>query len=117
MSEPKDLASPGSGAAAGSAPRIASASRDPEARVSPVSRVVLAVLGTVAVLLIALAAVWPIPAFDLWWQLKSGELILQLHSIPNADVFSHTATGELWVLHEWLTEIVLYLLYTRVSPE
>src|SRR5947209_7164793 len=68
------------------------------------NRALLAALGLVAVALIALVAIQPNVAYDLWWQLKAGELILRQHSIPHADVFSHTAPGHLWVLQEWLTE-------------
>lgn len=80
-------------------------------------RGVLWALGIGAMLLVALAAVCCRPAYDLWWQIKAGELIVQNGAIPHADVFSFTAAGKPWVVHEWLTDVLLYLLYARVSPE
>jgi hypothetical protein len=64
-------------------------------------------------LLVALTAIFPVPVYDLWWQLKAGELIVKTHSIPSTDVFSFTANGQPWVLQEWLTEVLLYGLYTH----
>src|SRR5258708_23339398 len=45
---------------------------------------------------------------DLWWHLKTGQLIADHHSVPHADPFSFTRAGEPWVAHEWLTELLLY---------
>ena len=44
---------------------------------------------------------------DLWWHVKTGELILQRGSIPDRDPFSFTAAGARWVNHEWLSEVIL----------
>jgi hypothetical protein len=81
------------------------------------SRWMVWVLGGVAALLFALAAVWPAPAFDLFWQLKTGELIAASRSVPHADPFSHTAAGDPWIVQEWLTELLMFLLFSRVSPD
>ncbi len=48
---------------------------------------------------------------DLWWHLTTGRYILATRSIPTVDIFSYTAAGQPWVAHEWLAEIVMYLLY------
>jgi hypothetical protein len=45
---------------------------------------------------------------DLWWHLKTGQLIVETKSVPHTDLFSFTRAGERWVAHEWLTEIFLY---------
>jgi hypothetical protein len=47
---------------------------------------------------------------DLWWHLANGRYILA-HGIPSVDVYSHTAVGHVWVVHEWLADIGMYLLY------
>jgi hypothetical protein len=47
---------------------------------------------------------------DVWWHLKTGEYILA-HGIPSTDPFSFTAAGNHWVTHEWLAEVLFYLLY------
>lgn len=46
---------------------------------------------------------------DLFWQIKTGELIWQTRAIPNLDIFSYTAFGSPWINHEWLSEVVFYL--------
>ncbi len=54
---------------------------------------------------------FPAHSFDVWWHLRTGQLILEEGSIPTADPFTYTATGRPWVTHEWLTEVVFHLLY------
>src|SRR5438034_308295 len=88
-----------------------------ESRADGWSRALLAILGLAGIALIALVATFRIPAVDLFWQMKTGELIVRHHRIPYADVFSHTAAGHAWVVQEWLTELLFYLVYARVSPE
>ncbi len=44
---------------------------------------------------------------DTSWHLAAGRLILDTGSIPDADPFSFTLRGHLWVAHEWLAEAVM----------
>jgi hypothetical protein len=53
----------------------------------------------------------PVTDPDVWWHLKTGELILQTHHIFHADPYSFTHAGQPWVNHEWLSEVLLYGLY------
>lgn len=48
---------------------------------------------------------------DLWWHLKTGQLIWNTHSIPRADPFSFTAYGHPWIAQEWLSEVTIYGFY------
>lgn len=48
---------------------------------------------------------------DFWWHLRTGEYIVETATIPHADVFSLTNAGQPWVTHEWLTQVVFYLLF------
>jgi len=48
---------------------------------------------------------------DLWWHLRTGQLILDTGQIPRADPFSFTVAGQAWIAHEWLSEIFLYALF------
>jgi hypothetical protein len=48
---------------------------------------------------------------DTWWQLRAGQEIVQLGSVPLRDAFSFTRAGEYWPNHEWLAQVVLYALY------
>lgn len=49
---------------------------------------------------------------DLGWHLKMGELILR-SGIPKTDPFSYTMPSYPFVDHEWLTNIVLFFIYSR----
>src|ERR1700730_2036646 len=51
---------------------------------------------------------------DVWWHLRTGQLILQNHSVFHTDPYSFTRFGQPWVNHEWLSEILIFGLY-RVS--
>ena len=50
---------------------------------------------------------------DLWWHLKTGEIIATTHSIPVSDPFSNPAHGYPWTVHEWLWDLVIYSLFRR----
>jgi hypothetical protein len=74
-------------------------------------------LPAAALLLVAVMSLHPIGAYDLWWQLKTGELIWSRHSVPKVDVFSHTAAGQPWHVQEWLAELLFFALYRGLSPD
>ena len=48
---------------------------------------------------------------DMWWHLKTGELIWNTHCIPRFDPFSFTAFGKPWIAQEWLSEFTIYGAY------
>ena len=48
---------------------------------------------------------------DLWWHLKTGELIARTGVVPTSDPFSYTVPGRPWVAHEWLWELAVYWVY------
>ena len=49
---------------------------------------------------------------DLGWHLKTGELIWQTKTIPHLDWYSYTMPDFAWIDHEWLTEILIYGIYS-----
>ncbi len=67
----------------------------------------------VAILLLALSAASLRGAWDpdMWWHLATGRYIVERHVIPREDMFSYTAAGQRWFAHEWLTDVLMYLLY------
>jgi hypothetical protein len=71
-------------------------------------------LSTVAVFLLAgLVIAQAAHSFtdpDYWWHFKTGEFIVTHRAIPRVDIFSSTAAGRPWVTHEWLAEVLIYLL-------
>lgn len=54
---------------------------------------------------------------DFYWHLKSGEYITKNHKIPFTDIFSWYASKNqlTWISHEWLFEIIIYLLFEALS--
>jgi len=53
---------------------------------------------------------------DVWWHLKTGQLIVETSAVPRVDSFSYTRAGHPWVAHEWLTELFIYGVY-RISGQ
>ncbi len=68
-------------------------------------------LGAPVYLLILKGFIFPLPLLDFWWHLRMGQLILSSGSIPRTDLFSFTAAGETFVVQNWLSEIILFLIY------
>jgi len=62
------------------------------------------------VAIFSLAAVPPLDP-DLWWHLANGRLITTTASIPHVDLYSFSAAGQPWVMHEWLADLGMYGLY------
>jgi hypothetical protein len=48
---------------------------------------------------------------DFWWHLRTGELIIQTHSVLRTDPFSFTRFGRRWVNHEWLSDVLIFAVY------
>ncbi|MGC1965958.1 MAG: hypothetical protein WA673_05825 [Candidatus Acidiferrales bacterium] len=51
---------------------------------------------------------------DLWWHIKTGELILSTHRWATTDPYSYTAKGMPWMSCEWLGDVVFAAVY-RIS--
>jgi hypothetical protein len=48
---------------------------------------------------------------DLWWHVRTGQLILEHRGLPGTDPFSFTAEGAPWTNHEWLSDAGLAAIY------
>lgn len=48
---------------------------------------------------------------DFWWHLRAGQYIFETRSIPHTDIFSFTFDGREWVTHEWLSEVLIYVIF------
>src|SRR5512141_237347 len=65
-----------------------------------------------ALLLLALLlGCFPLADFDIWWHLRSGQLVLHNHAVPRVDVFTYTNAGRPWIDIYWLYQIIVTLLY------
>jgi len=81
-----------------------------------------AILALAALLLLAWSSTG-VSDTDTWWHLKTGQFIVQHHTLPVPDPFSFTtylgkpayareaATRYFNLTHEWLAQIVLYVTY------
>lgn len=49
--------------------------------------------------------------YDLWGHIKFGEDIWQSGAIPTTDPYNYVVPNHAWFNHEWLTEVLFYLLY------
>jgi hypothetical protein len=48
---------------------------------------------------------------DMWWHLKTGEIIWNTHHIPTVDSFSFTTHNHAYIPHEWLSQLSMYGAY------
>jgi len=48
---------------------------------------------------------------DMWWHLKTGEIVWDTHTIPVTDAFSYTTAHLALVPHEWLSQFLIYGAY------
>ena len=57
--------------------------------------------------LIFFASIIPLRDFDIWFHIKSGEIIAKM-GIIHHDVFSHATHGREWFPYEWLFQIIVF---------
>jgi hypothetical protein len=48
---------------------------------------------------------------DMWWHLRTGQIIWTTHTIPRIDLFSWTTHHHAWIPHEWLSQVMIYGAY------
>lgn len=68
------------------------------------------VLGALLALMFFLGC-FPMADFDVWWHLRTGQLILQQGAVPRVDVFTYTNAGRPWIDVYWLFQIAIAGLY------
>lgn len=54
---------------------------------------------------------------DVWWQIRTGEFILENGYVPDTDVFSYTYAGDPWFNVKWGTEVIMALVVRWFGPE
>lgn len=54
---------------------------------------------------------------DLWLHIKTGETIVKTRTIPLSDIFSFTLGAKPWINHEWLFQVISYLIYSFASAD
>lgn len=54
---------------------------------------------------------FPMSDFDVWWHLRTGQLILERGQVPRTDWFTYTNATQPWIDVYWLFQVGLALLY------
>lgn len=102
--------------ARGSSTRVEIASRSSETAYAGHSRwqdlAVISVVMSLTVYLFARTVADP----DLWGHIKFGETIWNAGTVAVPDPFSYLTSGRLWLNHEWLSEVVFYLVFRALGP-
>ena len=81
------------------------------ARHDQVARALLTAVLYAAPILMCLYASASIADPDIWWHLRTGEWIMQHHTVPHTDPFSAFGAGKPWQAYSWLFELVAFKAY------
>jgi hypothetical protein len=57
--------------------------------------------------------VQPIFDPDFWWHLRTGQWIVEHRALPTHDLYTFTIQDHVWITHEYLVEILMWLLWTH----
>src|SRR5438094_7524016 len=52
---------------------------------------------------------------DFWWHLRIGRWMVENGRLPITDIFTFTASSHVWTDHEYLTEILMWLIYANLG--
>lgn len=86
------------------------------ARNEQTRRLVALALGVALAIMFLAFALQQIRSADFWWQLATGQWIVQNHAIPHQDLFSFTAVGHEWIEVRWLFFALSYLGWSLGGP-
>jgi hypothetical protein len=51
---------------------------------------------------------------DMWWHLRTGQVVLE-QGVPQTDLFSYTVPHHDWIVQQWLTDVLMWLVYRAVG--
>jgi hypothetical protein len=72
-----------------------------------------------AILLVGFSVFWFADAIadpDLWGHIRFGQDIIRTGSVLQTDVYSYRTSGQRWVNHEWLSEVIFAGVYGVSGP-
>ena len=52
---------------------------------------------------------------DFWWHLRIGRWMVDNGRLPSHDLFTFTVPGHVWTDHEYLTEVLMWLIYSATG--
>jgi hypothetical protein len=53
---------------------------------------------------------------DFWWHIRIGQWMVDNGRLPSTDIFTFTVPTHVWTDHEYLTEILMWLVYRTAGP-
>ncbi|TMD88942.1 MAG: hypothetical protein E6I73_11635, partial [Chloroflexi bacterium] len=71
-------------------------------------------LGGVMIVIVALF-VGSVQDPDFWWHIRIGQWMVENGRLPATDIFTYTAQSHVWTDHEYLTEVLMWLIYSRAG--
>ena len=63
----------------------------------------------------AVLVFYPIQNYDFFWHIANGRNMVQNLTIVNTEIFSFTKAGAHFHNHEWLSQILFYLMYEHLG--
>ena len=84
---------------------------------APGMKLALVAIFGIAITVIAYTFSEGISGNDFWWHIKVGEWVVENGAVPVTDIFSWygTANEIPWTAHEWLADVILYLVYAGLG--
>lgn len=61
--------------------------------------------------ILILLLVHPVDNNDLWMHIRTGEVMLENMSVASVDDYSYTVQGREWLNHQWLSQVIFFLVY------
>jgi hypothetical protein len=52
---------------------------------------------------------------DFWWHIRIGRWMVENGRLPSSDIFTYTVPNHVWTDHEYLTEILMWLIYSKAG--
>ena len=52
---------------------------------------------------------------DFWWHLRVGRWMVENGRLPSTDLFTHTVPTHVWTDHEYLTEVLMWLVFNATG--
>jgi hypothetical protein len=52
---------------------------------------------------------------DFWWHLRVGRWMVENGRLPSLDLFTYTVSNHVWTDHEYLTEVLMWLIYSAAG--
>jgi len=52
---------------------------------------------------------------DFWWHIRIGRWMVENGRLPSTDIFTFTVPNHVWTDHEYLTESLMWLIYSNMG--